>query len=88
MKNFEQYEAIAIESKKLLFDAYVKEQKLEEEYIKRSGIQADIEVYKWRNSEREKLENEFKNNTHRSLFLEAWSKSNFSICDYHIDRFF
>ena len=59
MKNFEEYEAIALESKKILFDAYVKEQKLEEEYQKKGGIKASIDVYKWRNSEREKLENEF-----------------------------
>ena len=61
--------------------------KEEEEYQKKGGIQASIDVYKWRNSEREKLENEFKNNAHRSLFLEAWSKGNFSSCDYHLDRF-
>ena len=87
MKNFEEYEAIALESKKILFDAYVKEQKLEEEYQKKGGIQASIDIYKWRNSEIEKLENEFKNNAHRSLFLEAWGKGNFSSCDHHLDRF-
>ena len=87
MKNFEEYEAIALESKKMLFDAYVKEQKLEEEYKKKGGIQASIDVFKWRNSEMEKLENEFKNNSHRRLFLEAWSKGDFSNCDYHLDRF-
>ena len=87
MKNFEEYEAIALESKKILFDAYVKEQKLEEEYQKKGGIKASIDVFKWRNSEREKLENEFKNNAHRSLILEEWSKGNFSSCDYHLDRF-
>ena len=87
MKNFEEYEAIALESKKILFDAYDKEQKLEEEYKKKGGIQASIDVFKWRNSEMEKLENEFKNNSHRRLFLEAWSKGDFSSCDYHLDRF-
>ena len=87
MKNFEEYEAIALESKKILFDAYVKEQKLQEEYEKKGGIQAGIDVFKWRNSEMEKLENEFKNNSHRRLFLEAWSKGDFSSCDYHLDRF-
>ena len=87
MKNFEEYEAIALESKKILFDAYDKEQKLEEEYKKKGGIQSSIDVFKWRNSEMEKLENEFKNNSHRRLFLEAWSKGDFSSCDYHLDRF-
>ena len=87
MKNFEEYEAIALESKKILFDAYDKEQKLEEEYRKKGGIQAGIDIFKWRNSEMEKLENEFKNNSHRRLFLEAWSKGDFSSCDYHLDRF-
>ena len=87
MKNFEEYEAIALESKKILFDAYDKEQKLEEKKKKKGGIQASIDVFKWRNSEMEKLENEFKNNSHRRLFLEAWSKGDFSSCDYHLDRF-
>lgn len=87
MRTFEQYEAIALESKRLLFDAYIKEQNLEAEYQKKGGIQASIEVFKWRNSEREKLEKEFKNNSHRRLFLENWSKGDFSSCDYHLDRF-
>ncbi|QRE03485.1 hypothetical protein [Flavobacterium psychrophilum] len=87
MKTFEQYEVLALESKKILFDAYAKEQVLESEYQKKGGIHAGIEVYKWRNSEVEKIENEFKNNSHRALFLKAWNNGDFSICDYHLDRF-
>ena len=87
MRTFEQYEAIALETKKILFDAYVKEQNLEDEYQKKGGVQASIEVFKWRNSEREKLEKEFKNNSHRRLFIENWNKGDFSSCDYHLARF-
>jgi hypothetical protein len=87
MRTFEDYEKIALESKKMLFDLYVQEQELELEYAKKGGIQASIEIFKWRNSEREKIDNDFKNQGHRRLFLEAWSNGNFSSCDYHIDRF-
>jgi hypothetical protein len=87
MKTFEQYEVIALESKKILFDAYVKEQNLESEYQKKGGIQSSIEVYKWRNSEKEKIDELFKNHAHHRLFLESWNKGDFSTCDYHIERF-
>ncbi len=87
MRTFEQYEEIAIESKKMLFVLHIQRQELELEYAKRGGIQADIEVYKWRKSELERIESSFKNAAHHSLFLEYWSKGDFSSCDYHIDRF-
>ena len=54
MKNFEEYEAIALESKKMLFDAYVKGQKLEEEYKKKVEFKQALmfssgEIQKWKN---------------------------------------
>jgi hypothetical protein len=87
MRTFDDYEKLALESKKFLFDLYVQEQQIELEYTKKGGIQASIEVYKWRKSELERIENSFKNQAHHRLFLESWSKGNFSSCDYHIDRF-
>ena len=87
MKTFEEYQITALESKKMLFDLYVQEQKIELEYKNKGGIQASIEVYKWRASEKEKIEAIFKNIAHHRLFLESWSKGDFSSCDYHIDRF-
>ena len=86
-RTFEDYERIALESKKMLFDLYIKEQKIELEYLEKGGIQAGIDVYKWRASEKEKIDNSFKNQPHHRLFLESWSKGDFSSCDYHIDRF-
>ena len=86
-RTFEDYERIALESKKMLFDLYIKEQKIELEYAEKGGIQSGIDVYKWRASEKEKIDNSFKNQSHHRLFLESWSKGDFSSCDYHIDRF-
>lgn len=87
MRTFEQYEEIALESKKILFVLHIQRQELELEYTKRGGIQAGIDVYKWRNSELERIENSFKNESHHRLFLEYWAKGDFSSCDYHIDKF-
>lgn len=87
IKTFSEYEQIALESKKMLFDLYIQEQAIELEYQNKGGIQSGIEVYKWRSAEKQKIEMEFKNQSHRRLFLEAWNKGDFANCDYHIDRF-
>lgn len=87
MRTFEQYELIAFESKKLLFNAYIKESMLEKEYKSKGGIDGGTELYKWRKSQKEKLNEQFKGNNLRSLFLESWNKGDFPSCDAYINRF-
>lgn len=87
MKTFEQYEAIAIDCRKALFNQYTKEQNLELEYNSKGGINGGTEIYEWRKAEKNKLDLEFKGNNLKSLFLESWSKGDFYSCDAYFSRF-
>ena len=87
MRTFEEYELIALECKKILFDLHIEEQKLEIEYQKRGGHRSDMADYEWRESEKEKIEYKFKDISYRSLYLKAWNEGRFSDCDAHIEMF-
>ncbi len=87
MITFEEYELIAIESRKMLFELHIEEQKINIEYQKRGGHTSDMSNYYWREAEKEKLERRFNNITYRSLYLKAWNEGRFHGCDAYIESF-
>jgi len=83
MRTFEQYEALAIESKKVLFNIHIQLQEFElknKEYRHMDGIN----FYVWKTEQQSKISEK---RSHRVNYLEAWSKGDFDNCDYHADRF-
>ena len=83
MRTFEQYEALALESKKVLFNIHIELQKFEsenKEYIPMDGLN----FYVWKTEQQNKISEK---RSHRINYLEAWSKGDFVNCDYHADRF-
>jgi hypothetical protein len=84
MKTFEQYEALATQSRKVLFDIHIELQIFEsknKEYRKIDGVD---NFHIWKSQQIEKIT---ANASHRVGYLEAFSKGDFLNCDYHSVRF-
>lgn len=81
------YEAVANECRIYLFKLHLQEKELELKYNEKGGINGGSENYECRKLEKLKLEKNSKSRYHRSLFLESWSKGDFSSCDEYFNKF-
>jgi len=84
MRTFEQYETLAIDSKKVLFNIHIELQKFESDNKEYRAMDGGINFYVWKTEQQNKINEK---RSHRVNYLEAWSKGDFVNCDYHADRF-
>jgi len=84
MRTFEQYEALSVESKRVLFNIHIELQKFEEDNKNFRIMEDGSKFYLWKTEQENKIKEKA---SHRRNYLEAWSNGDFINCDYHADRF-
>lgn len=82
MRTYEKFESIAIEARKSLYDIFVELTKFQEANTEHREIDGVYNFYMWR-YEQEQMICEHK--IIKMLYLEAWSKGDFRLCEIYAD---